>query len=317
MKMSSLPGLDTAPVVFEPGSPAHRPIAALLEWTRSENALLTDTLHRAGAILFRDFDIEGPAGLAQAATALGGALQNYVGGDSPRAQAADKIYNSTEFPAHLPIELHNELSYAGWWPSRIFFYCDIEPESGGQTPIGDSRAIYKALPADLRQRFETKGVRYIQNMHKGVGPQKSWQDTFETDDPAVVEAYCEKHGMDYRWTDYGLRTSILRQAVITHPATGEKAWFNQAEHWHAAVKGVRFWDAGAAAVDEDRLPAHCTFGDGEPIGREDLETILAVSKQAERAFDWRRGDLLMLDNLITAHGRRPFAGARRILVAMA
>lgn len=62
MKMNSLPGLDAAPIVFEPDSPAQRPIGALLEWAQSENALLTTTLHRAGAILFRGFDIEGPAG---------------------------------------------------------------------------------------------------------------------------------------------------------------------------------------------------------------------------------------------------------------
>ena len=317
MRLSTLPDLDTSPIVVEPTTGQQSSVGALIDWVLSERHEIDEMLHRSGAILFRGFEIEGAASLAQAAVSLGGPLQNYVGGDSPRSKAGDKVYNSTEFPPHLPIELHNELSYAGWWPTRIFFCCDIAPETGGQTPIGNSRAIYNALPADLRSRFETRGVRYIQTMHKGVGPQKSWQETFETEDPAIVEAYCKQHGMDYRWTDYGLKTSIRRQAVITHPVTGEKAWFNQAEHWHAAVKGIRFWDADAAAVDEDRLPAHCTYGDGEPITRSDLETILATTKAAERTFDWQRNDLLMLDNLITAHGRRPFTGARRILVAMA
>jgi alpha-ketoglutarate-dependent taurine dioxygenase len=31
---------------------------------------------------------------------------------------------------------------------------------------------------------------------------------------------------------------------------------------------------------------------------------------------WEAGDLLMLDNLLAAHGRRPFSGERRIAVAM-
>jgi hypothetical protein len=34
-------------------------------------------------------------------------------------------------------------------------------------------------------------------------------------------------------------------------------------------------------------------------------------------FSWRRGDLLVLDNLLAAHGRKPFEGDREILVAMA
>ena len=315
MQLSRLPDLDATPILITPSSGSERSLGALLAWARAERAAIDAALHQAGALLFRGFDIAGPTDLAQIGAELGGVLQNYVGGDSPRTQAGDRIYNSTEFPPHLPIDLHNELSYAGWWPSRIFFYCDIAPEVGGQTPIGDSRAIYAAMSLAIRERFERKGVRYIQNLHSGNGPQKSWQETFETDDPAVVEAYCAKHGMRHRWTDYGLRTSIDRQAVITHPVTGEKAWFNQAEHWHAALNRIKFWDADAAA-DVDRLPAHCAYGDGEPIDQADLETIVAVTKSAERTFDWARGDLLMLDNLITAHGRRPFAGARRILVAM-
>ena len=34
-------------------------------------------------------------------------------------------------------------------------------------------------------------------------------------------------------------------------------------------------------------------------------------------FPWRDGDVLMLDNLLCAHGREPYAGKRRVLVSMA
>ena len=33
-------------------------------------------------------------------------------------------------------------------------------------------------------------------------------------------------------------------------------------------------------------------------------------------FSRQRGDVLVLDHMLTAHGRRPFTGARRVLVAM-
>ena len=223
---------------------------------------------------------------------------------------------SSSAASHLPIGLHNELSYAGWWPSRIFFHCAVEPTKDGQTPIGDSRDIYRAMPAKLRERFEKDGVRYVQNLHSGTGPGKSWQQTFETEDRKAVEAYCKKHGMEFRWTGYGLNTSLLRQAVIRHPKAGTMSWFNQAEHWHAAMQTARFWDVKPGDGQSDTFAAHCTYGDGSEIMKAELDAICEVTKAAERAFDWKKGDLLMLDNLSCAHGRRPYEGPRRILVAM-
>jgi alpha-ketoglutarate-dependent taurine dioxygenase len=32
--------------------------------------------------------------------------------------------------------------------------------------------------------------------------------------------------------------------------------------------------------------------------------------------DWNTGDLLVIDNVLVGHGRRPFTGSRRVLVAM-
>jgi alpha-ketoglutarate-dependent taurine dioxygenase len=42
-----------------------------------------------------------------------------------------------------------------------------------------------------------------------------------------------------------------------------------------------------------------------------------VYREAAVCFAWQKGDLLMVDNMLVAHGRAPFTGPRRILVAMA
>jgi alpha-ketoglutarate-dependent taurine dioxygenase len=34
------------------------------------------------------------------------------------------------------------------------------------------------------------------------------------------------------------------------------------------------------------------------------------------SFRWERGDVLLLDNYLVAHGRNPYEGPRKILVAM-
>ena len=33
-------------------------------------------------------------------------------------------------------------------------------------------------------------------------------------------------------------------------------------------------------------------------------------------FQWREGDVLMVDNMLVAHARNPYQGARKIVVAM-
>ena len=69
-------------------------------------------------------------------------------------------------------------------------------------------------------------------------------------------------------------------------------------------------------IDEEHWPCHSTYGDGSEITLDELHEIRRVFRNAEILFPWTQGDVLMLDNLITAHGRKPYHGERRILVAM-
>ena len=298
-----------------------------IAWARENAAEIQAIAEKAGVVLLRGFDLSSPAAFRAVCQAIEPDLRPYTGGDSPRTGVTDQVYTSTEYDADLEVFLHNELSYAGWSPRIVFFGCLIPSAEGGETHIADGRQVYQAIPSDIRDRFETRGIVYLQHLWDadgapGIG--KSWQETFETDSRDAVEAYLRQSGMDWTWTEYGIRTRAPHDAIVTHPKTGEKCWWNQADQWHRDLGGVKTSFGGsddprfdAATAGEESLGNHVIYGDGTEIAADDLRTVRSVTQSLEVAFPWEAGDVMVVDNVLAMHGRKPFKGDRRILVAMA
>ena len=308
------------PFLVEPEetSPAARSLSALLEWITGNHALLESWFHQYGAVLFRGFAIDTVEEFDAAVRAVQPQLLDYIEGDSPRTKITGKIYTSTEYPETYQISLHNELSYAHKWPRKIFFYCAVPPTEAGETPIVDCRQVLKSLDPQLRERFISRKVRYVSNLHGGNRMGKSWQDTFETSDRSQVEEYLKAAAIDFTWDDQGgLHTSQVREAVITHPVTGEQVWFNQVEQWHPSMLDQKNRSAIAAlGLKEEDLPHYASFGDGSPLDEAELNQIRTLMREQAVYFPWQKSDLLVLDNVLVAHGRNWFKGPRKILVAM-
>jgi len=277
---------------------------------------VAEHLERAGGILFRGFQVPDVAAFKDFAASFGDPLLNYEFGSTPRSKVEQGVYTSTEYPAHQSIPLHNEQAYTRQWPMRIWFYCHTAAPEGGETPIADSREVYRRLDPALRERFMSRGLMYVRNY--GNGLDVPWQQVFNTEDPAAVEAYCRSQGIAWEWKDDGeLRTRQLCQAAATHPRTGEAVWFNQAHLFHVSALEAQVREALLAIVEEEDLPRHVFYGDGAPIEDAVLDEIRAVYDSVTVRFPWQQGDVLMLDNMLAAHGRAPFKGARRVVVAMA
>ncbi len=310
------------PLLIEPHGDLEGAAGALGTWAAGHRQDLDEWLHRAGAVLMRGFGIGSAGEFHDVVAAVRPQLLNYAGGDSPREALGDRIYTSTEFPSDMEIGLHNELSYTRSWPERVFFCCLVAADSGGETHIADSRKVFAQMDRAVRDRFSEKGVVYRQHLRNGdgeLGPGKSWQKTFETTKRAEVERICRSQDMEFEWTHRGLRTSLHNPGVLTHPVTGETCWFNQADMWHARFDTVKAQEnrTMAEAPADEALGSHACYGDGSEIPIEDLISVRAACKTSERLFSWRAGDLLILDNILTMHGRKPFKGDRRVLVAMA
>lgn len=310
VRRTTLPEGSPLPVVFETDG------ADALAWIAEQRAELETELARHGGILLRGFDVPDPERFEATVAAVAGEALEYTERSSPRSRVQGNVYTSTDYPPDQPIFLHNENSYAHRWPGRIFFFCATAPESGGETPIADVRQVYRRLPADLVERFERLGVRYARSYSPALG--LPWQTVFQTDDRAEVERRAAEGGYELEWRDGDrLRTRRRGRASYRHPATGELAWFNHATFFHVSTLPEAIRDGLLVAVGEEDLPNQTYYGDGSPIEPEVLDLLRAAYRAETVRFPWRRGDVLILDNMLVAHGREPFTGSRRVLVGMA
>lgn len=308
-----------APVVLKRNGTSLRQLVvpatpALPEWLLSQKAEIRAALLRDGAIRLTGTTVTTPPVLAELATGLSGPLVEYTERTTPRAQIHDRIYSSTEYPAAQRILQHNEMSYTSYWPDHLFFCSAVTAEQGGQTPVADSRTVMRNLPAELVRRFEDLGVMYTRAYHPGLG--LAWPEVFQTDDRGEVENYCIRNDIEWMWEGELLRTTQRRPAVVEHPVTGERVWFNQAHLFH-----VRALDQDSAAAlldlfDEQDLPSNAYYGDGTPISEDDLAAIGQAYNNAMLTPDWSDGDVLILDNVLMSHGRAPYRGERKVLAAM-
>lgn len=76
------------------------------------------------------------------------------------------------------------------------------------------------------------------------------------------------------------------------------------------------WHYKALFAEED-LPRHAFYGDGSPIENAIIEEIRAIYDTHRTTFPWQKNDVMLLDNMLAAHGRTPYTGERQIVVAMA
>jgi alpha-ketoglutarate-dependent taurine dioxygenase len=305
------PAPATVPLKIEPNIEGLR----LITWAEHNGEFINTHLLRHGAILFRDFQVAGVSDFEEFVRTVSGDLLNYEDRTSPRRPVKGNVFSSTYYPPEQEIFLHNENSYSHTWPLKIFFHCAQPADEGGETPIADVRRIYQRLSPSLRDNFTRKKVMYVRNFGNGFG--LTWQDAFQTRNPAKVEEFCRNSGIEFEWKAQGrLKTRQVRPVVAIHPITNERVWFNHAAFFHVSTLEPAVREALLTNFAEEDLPYNTYYGDGSPIEPAVLDEIRRAYREEAIYFPWQKGDVLMLDNMLTAHGRSSFVGPREILAAM-
>jgi alpha-ketoglutarate-dependent taurine dioxygenase len=226
------------------------------------------------------------------------------------------VYSSAKWPQNQPMCMHHELSYTLEFPGLMMFACLGAPAEGGATAVADAEAVLAALPGDLVERFEREGWLLTRSYSEEIGA--SVADAFGTDDRDAVGAYCGANAIEFEWQpDGGLRTRQRRSAVVRHPVTGRRCWFNQIAFLSEWTMEPEVREFLVDMYGADGLPFNTRYGNGDPIGEEVVELLNEVYDANTVREPWQAGDLMLVDNIRMAHSRESYEGPREVIVGMA
>jgi alpha-ketoglutarate-dependent taurine dioxygenase len=285
-------------------------------WVAAHRDALRAALPEHGALLVRGLGLSDAGDAAAVFGLLATELMTETEAFAPRTVLAPGVYSATTWPPNQPMCMHHELSYTLRPPGLLLVACLTAPADGGATGLADAGAVVQALPPDLVGRFAREGWQLVRNYNDEIGA--SWEEAFGTADRREVQSWCAGHGIQAEWQpDGGLRTRQRRPAVVRHPVTGRRTWFNQVAFLNEWTLAPEVREYLVDVYGEDGLPFTTRHGNGDPVGEDVVQLLNQVYEAATIRQPWQDGDLLLVDNIGTAHSRESYSGDRQVVVGLA
>jgi alpha-ketoglutarate-dependent taurine dioxygenase len=285
-------------------------------WAAEHREALRAVVAEHGSVLVRGLELRDAAETGAVFQRLATGLMTEREAFASRQTYADGVYSATKWPPNQPMCMHHELSYTLEFPGLLLFACLSPPTAGGATAVADSPTVLEALPTELVARFEREGWLLTRSYNDEIGA--SFAEAFGTEDRGAVERYCRANAIEFAWQPDGeLRTRQRRSAVVRHPVTGQRCWFNQIPFLNEWTIAPEVREYLVDVYGADGLPFNTRYGNGDPIGQDVVELLNKVYEDNTAREPWQAGDLLLVDNVRTAHSREPFQGPREVLAGLA
>lgn len=286
------------------------------DWVLAERKQLLSLATRHGAVLLRGFPVTTANDFDTIVAALN--IENFPYrkslSNAVRINRTERVFSANEAPPEVQIFFHHEMAQTPLFPKWILFSCEVAPTSGGATPICRSDVLYNQLaeqcPAFIAACTE-QGLKYsnvmpgVDDPNSGMG--RSWQSTLGVSEVAEAEARLRELAYSWEWLpDNSLRATTPALPAILDVGDGRLTFFNQLIAAYCGWKDAR--------NDPSKSITH---GDGSPLDASAV--MVAVSLAEELAFDlaWQVGDIVLIDNRIAMHARRPFTPPRKVLASLA
>ncbi|KAI8799503.1 hypothetical protein BJ742DRAFT_133531 [Cladochytrium replicatum] len=305
------------PLVLVPSSPsAFKDRSQVLAWLSAHKSDLEAALELHGAVLFR-----GLPGLndAQDFDAFGKSLSwgefAYVNGAAPRTKVFGSVYTTNEGPADTLIGWHNEVSQSISPPARLIFACEVAAQSGGATSfLYGPEAYLKISEAepDFVTKLGEKGIVYVREMSEetnhNLNNGRGWKDSYNVKTKEELAVALEKLKVTYEWTPSGnlLTYSPPLPGTRANPKTNLPVWFN-------SIGGAFIDTTVTLGAPSDK---GLQWGDRSAPEHAQLQRIFDLLEGIRVDVDWQAGDVVVVNNHLALHARRPYAGKRKVYASL-
>ena len=284
-------------------------------WLGENKERLLEQLSRHGAILFRGLPVNSDSDFDSVIQSFG--LTNFTYAESlsnaVRRNRTERVFTANEAPASVSIFLHHEMAQTPVYPSKLFFYCEQAAISGGATPLCRSDILLQELTKQAPEFVAAclkLGVRYsnvmpnIDDLESGQG--RSWRSTLSTDDKSAAEDKLRKLGYQWEWLEQdSLRVTTAVLPAVRETDNGRQVFFNQ------LIAAFRGWKDARNATEKS-----IRFGDDSAISEDAMAKAIQIGDELSFDMLWQPGDVVLVDNFLVMHGRRPFEGQRRVLASL-
>ena len=136
---------------------------------------------------------------------------------------------------------------------------------------------------------------------------------------AASEPVWKRRGFSAHWQEDG--SMIVKQrvpGVRHHPVFGIATYFNNI---HNRIHYAELYEAGKTNGDgrpalQQVFPEIAGENGDKPFPQEWKDAIKRITAELQVDVTWKKGDVLLLDNLAVQHGRRTWKGDRRLLASL-
>lgn len=286
---------------------------SLADWAIKNASYIEKVLVHDGHAHLRGFRVAGVEEFESAARTLCGPLiAGY--GDLPTSDDFREGYFATRYPEQLEIKFHNEASHTDTWPSRQMFYCVREAATGGEWTIVDGRVAVDAMPSEIVSQVSASGFLYRRRFIPSLDA--DWRQLYSVAsyDELLLKMRARGYGVSIQGED--VVVSYRAPGIINDQRDATPRWFNQVLLHHRAALAQEVDELLSALYAPEDYPRTVYFGDGKPIPDDWIHRIESVLADCGATIPAATGDVLLVNNLTVAHGRRPYTGDRVVRVAL-